>query len=117
MERVLDKMAKQLNAYDEASLMHIWHKYAVRAQEFEPSKQWEEAVIALCLIQAVRWKNQLFNYNLANESNMASPPEKPSPVMPAFTLSAPQKRAEEAMPSSHKKATILTFPPKQPTRS
>lgn len=117
MERVLDKMAKQLNAYDEASLMHIWNKYAARVQEFEPSKQWEEAVIALCLIQSVRWKNQLFNYNLANESNLAAPPEKPEPVMPPFIMGAPQKKAAEKKPASKKKATILTFPPKQPTRS
>lgn len=65
MEKVLLKLARQLNAYDEASLMSLWDKYAQQVQQFEPTKRWEEAVLVLGMIQALRWKNQLFNYHWA----------------------------------------------------
>ncbi len=65
MERMLLKMARQLNAYDEASLMSLWEKYAAQAESFEPSQRWEEAVLVFGLIQAVHLKNQLFNRHLA----------------------------------------------------
>lgn len=65
MERMLQKMAGQLNAYDEASLIALWDKYATIVERFEPTKRWEEAAIIFSLIQAVRLKNQLFNHNLA----------------------------------------------------
>ncbi len=65
MERMLLKMARQLGAYDEASLTSLWAKYAAIVERFEPSKRWEEAAIVFSLIQAVRFKNQLFNQHLA----------------------------------------------------
>ncbi len=66
MERMLQKMANQLNAYDEASLIALWDKYATIVERFEPTKRWEEAAIIFSLIQAVRLKNQLFNPHLAS---------------------------------------------------
>lgn len=106
MQRVLEKMAKQLNAYDEASLMQLWHQYALRVNDFEPTKRWEEAVIALSLIQAVRWKNQLFNYH-----HLASMPDHSGE---SFLLDfAPSKKPRQGEESSEKepeKATILRFP-------
>ena len=65
MERMLQKMAGQLNAYDEASLISLWDKYATIVERFEPTKRWEEAAIIFSLIQSVRLKNQLFNQHLA----------------------------------------------------
>lgn len=61
VERLLHKLAKQLLAFDEASLANLWEKYAEIVTRFEPTRQWEEAVIVLCMIQGVRNKNQLFN--------------------------------------------------------
>ena len=61
MEKVLAKLAKQLNNYDEASLINLWEKYAEQVKRFEPSRRWEESVLILSMIQAVRFKNQLFN--------------------------------------------------------
>lgn len=63
MERILKKAAKQINALDEASLTALWEKYAAQVAHFEPSDRWQEAVIVLSMIQGVRYKNQLFNYN------------------------------------------------------
>lgn len=112
MQRVLEKMAKKLNEYDEASLMQLWQRYAAQVHEFEPTKRWEEAVLGLCLIQAVHWKNQLFNYHLARN---ASPADKDSlPPLPDFFVQKPKLKASQAVPPKHK-ATVLQFPDMQPS--
>jgi hypothetical protein len=64
MERALQKLARQLNQYDTASLSALWENYATAVSRFEPTKRWEEAVLVFCMIQAVHWKNQLFNFGL-----------------------------------------------------
>ena len=38
MENMLLKMARQLNAMDEASLMALWNKYLQRVQDFDGSR-------------------------------------------------------------------------------
>ncbi|TVM17615.1 hypothetical protein DPQ33_08200 [Oceanidesulfovibrio indonesiensis] len=78
MEKVLIKLARQLNAYDEASLMSLWETYAARVQHFEPTKRWEEAVLVFGFLQAMRWKNQLFNYHWAQSAR----PGKNAPLPP-----------------------------------
>ena len=108
MEKILEKMARQLNAYDEASLMQLWERYATRAQTFEPSKRWEEAVLVLSFIQAMRWKNQLFNYQFASAVPSFPEGELP-PVPPLFTgKAAAQSGTKPSAPG--KKATRLRFP-------
>lgn len=110
MERMLEKMARQLNAYDEASLMQLWQQYAARANEFEPSKRWEEAVLVLSFIQAVRWKNQLFNYHFA--ATAASVPDGELPPHPVFAGNAAgeEEKGTRKRPTPGKKATRLRFP-------
>ena len=83
MERALKKLAAQLNAYDEASLMDLWEKYAHKTENFEPTREWEEGALIFSLIQAVRWKNQLFNHHWA-ESEQAS--MRSMPPQAAFDL-------------------------------
>ncbi len=68
MEELLKKLAKQLIAIDEASLTSLWNKYYRMVMRFEPTKKWEEAVLILCMIQAVKWKNQLFNTKLVEHT-------------------------------------------------
>ena len=65
LENALRKLARQLAAYDEASLMSLWESYAEKVRRFEPTKAWEESVLVFCLIQAMRMKNQLFNHHWA----------------------------------------------------
>lgn len=108
MQRVLEKMARQLNSYDEASLMQIWHHLASRVQEFEPTKRWEEAAIALCMVQAVHWKNQLFNYNLALTRN---PEALDLPPLPDFFTRQDKKPSGQAE-APERKAKVLAFPDK-----
>ena len=112
MQRVLEKMARKLDEYDEASLMQLWQHYAVKVQEFEPTKRWEEAALALCLIQAVHWKNQLFNYHLALNANPADKVDLPP--LPEFSFgkgprTGPRPAGEPAREPA-KRATVLTFP-------
>ncbi len=67
MEQLLVKLARQLDSLDEASLMALWDDYANKVNHFEPTKRWEEAALIFSLIQAKRWKNQLFNYQWATQ--------------------------------------------------
>lgn len=62
MEKLLLKMADQLDSLPEAPLMDLWNKYARQTCTFSPTREWERAALVLCLIQAKRMKNQLFNY-------------------------------------------------------
>lgn len=75
MEKLLHKLARQLDNLDEASLMQLWSKYATATSRFEPTQRWEDACLVFALIQAKRWKNQLFNYSW---SQQRMPPLKDS---------------------------------------
>lgn len=108
MEKLLLKLAKQLDALDEASLMSLWSKYATMTSRFEPTKRWEEACLVFSLIQAKRWKNQLFNYTWGQQR---LPPLKNSelmqnlPVESGFDL----ERQEQDPEKSH--CRVLAFQP------
>ncbi|MGL1864057.1 MAG: hypothetical protein OCC46_16160 [Pseudodesulfovibrio sp.] len=91
MEKALLKLARQINAFDEASLMSLWEKYAEKVRHFEPTKRWEESVIIFNLIQSSRLKNQLFNYNWA-QSRM--PDEGPMELDLAALTSPEPARAK-----------------------
>lgn len=88
MEKLLVRLAQQLGAIDEASLMSLWSKYATTASRFEPTKRWEEATLIFSLIQAKRWKNQLFNYYWSQQSRPGAQDqiEAPESLAPDFGL-------------------------------
>ncbi|WP_243359806.1 hypothetical protein [Fundidesulfovibrio terrae] len=105
MEKVLVKLARQLNNFDEASLTSMWERYAEQVKRFEPSKRWEEAVLILSMIQAVRFKNQLFNLNW---SEGRTPGETPPPkqlieAVPNHADPQPEK------PKAKTKGKVLSF--------
>ena len=107
MEKALEKLARQLAAFDEASLMALWDKYARTVGAFEPSKRWEEAVIIFGLIQSVRFKNQLFNYHwsaagVAGEADHVLPGR---PVLAEAGTPEPGK-------AETKRGKVLRFPGK-----
>ena len=76
MEKVLEKLAEQLLAYDEASLANLSEKYRLRIEQFDGTKEWEKAVIIYCMINAVSLKNTLFNENMLKKKKGK---EKPPP--------------------------------------
>lgn len=97
LENALAKLARQLVAFDEASLMDLWERYAESVRQFEPTRRWEEAALVFGLIQAVRMKNQLFNYNLAASRQ----PGADAPGLEMLDLTAPQPapRGQQREPS------------------
>ncbi len=97
MEQFLLKLARQLEALDEASLMALWADYANKVSHFEPTKRWEEAALILSLIQAKRWKNQLFNYQWASQvrPQHADAPNDFDFNLEKFTLEPPTEAVVE----------------------
>ena len=113
MEKALIKMARQLLAYDEASLSALWDKFAGIVQGFEPTKRWEESVVAFGIIQTVRWKNQLFNYHWKEGIR----PPSPGDLGPAGSLDWPQPSGRASEPGHgdrrDKGGKLLRFRPRE----
>lgn len=104
MEKLLQKMARQLDSLDEASLMALWEKYAGIVSRFEPTKRWEESALVFALIQAKRWKNQAFNYNWSQQ-------KRPEGNVAAFSFALEHEDMPE--PAERKRASVLQFRPRQ----
>ena len=112
MEQMLQKMARQLDAVDESSLMALWDKYAEIVSHFEPSKRWEESVLVLSLIQAKHWKNQLFNQRFAASVQPFERHEHTK--LSAFSLDTPPPAST---PTQKTQARVLAFKPRQKPES
>lgn len=106
MEQLLLKLARQLDAMDEASLMSLWDKYAAMASRFEPTRRWEEAVLVFALIQGKRWKNQLFNQQWAGQSR---PGHDGVPPRASFALESEIQSASAEV--AQKRGKVLSFRP------
>ena len=111
MDRMLRKLAKQLNTLDEASLMGLWNDYARRVQTFEPTQEWEEDVLIFSLLQAIAWKNQLFNYQMSASYTPDNKGMAPLFPMPGKTPNPdePQASDDSVANTEKRKATILPF--------
>ena len=114
MEKMLVKLARQLDAIDEASLMALWSKYATLTSRFEPTRRWEEAALIFSLIQAKRWKNQLFNFNWARGRNPAKTDDSGAPsdneaVGSSFSLDAGPSAAGESPVQPARPCRVLSF--------
>jgi len=108
VEQVLLKLARQLRAFDEASLMALWDKYAEAVARFEPSQRWEEAVLVLAMIQGMRFKNQLFNHYWA-EGRLPGEDNAPLPdVAPSITPTPAEHNADRPH-----RGKVLAFRPKE----
>jgi hypothetical protein len=86
LESSLDRLAQQILALDEASLSSLWEKYKTRMEHFEPSKEWEKAVIIFFIINSVRAKNHIFNEQLMRQQQQQTRPEKPPRGKPELRL-------------------------------
>lgn len=111
MEKLLLRLAQQLNSIDEASLMSLWSKYATLTGRFEPTRAWEEAALIFSLIQAKRWKNQLFNYNWARQSSPFNKGESPPPAesASAFTLEPQGEASANDSATGKRQCRVLPF--------
>ena len=75
LESALDRLAERILSLDEASLSSLLEKYKARMEHFEPTKEWERAVIIFFIINAVRAKNHIFNEQLMRQQETG--PGKP----------------------------------------
>ena len=75
LEQALDKIAEQIIALDEASLTQLRKRYLDRLFHFEPTKEWEKAVIIYFLINGVIAKNNLFNQHITAGHTWGEPTE------------------------------------------
>ncbi len=103
MEALLNKLARQLDSLDEASLSALWGKYADIVADFEPTKRWEEAALVFSLIQAKRWKNQLFNHHWRKQTEFINL----NADVPFFDLE--QQERNDDNKKSVRKAKLLSF--------
>ena len=112
MEQMLLRIARQLDALDESSLMALWEKYAAVVAQFEPSRRWEEAALVLSFIQAKRWKNQLFNYHWARQvqdsQQLQAGGQTDGPAGSAFSLETPVAPDSDAG-GEKKRCQVLRF--------
>lgn len=115
MEKMLSRLVRQLEAIDEASLMNLWTKYATITTRFEPTKQWEEAALIFSLIQAKRWKNQLFNYHWSKQSKPSQNTQKPVKIsgLPVFTLEPDQENDLNNQNKKTQNCRVLEFKPEK----
>lgn len=118
MEKVLQKLAQTLVSFDEASALALWEKYDEKVQHFEPTKRWEEAVLILSFIQALRWKNMLFNHHWAewSQASGARPPEPPvpgafadDPLLRGLTGPEPAESGPAGPADESKRCKVLRF--------
>jgi hypothetical protein len=81
LEQALDKIAEQIIALDEASLTQLRKRYLDRLFNFEPTKEWEKAVIIYFLINGVIAKNNLFNQHVTagQTGETEKGPDQPGP--------------------------------------
>ncbi|MBR4742380.1 MAG: hypothetical protein IK079_05740 [Desulfovibrio sp.] len=105
MEKMLLKLAQQLDALDEASLLNLWNKYANLTSRFEPTKRWEENALIFSLIQAKHWKNQLFNFSF---SHMSKPHGEATPNEP-FDFNFTLERKKSPPKEEPSRCRILPF--------
>ena len=117
---MLLRLARQLDALDESSLMALWEKYAAIVAHFEPSQRWEEAALVLSFIQAKRWKNQLFNYHWARQIQLAQQNQAEGQtgnpngaVAAAFSLETPETPDAGGSEKGKKRCQVLNFKPKK----
>lgn len=119
IEKALLKLARQLNAYDEASLSDLWNKYETIVSNFEPTRQWEEAAVVFGMIQSIRLKNQLFNLHWSRSNapdNLVSRPLPGSSEDDLFSARREQDKGSESGPddggSGGKRSKVLRFRPR-----
>ncbi len=55
----IERLADRVLAYEETDLTALLNHFKTRMEQFEPSPEWDRAVIAYFLINGVRVKNAL----------------------------------------------------------
>jgi hypothetical protein len=75
---------------------------------FEPTREWERAVLVLTMLQGVRWKNRLFNAGLEGLAEASGEPV----AGPASGASCPDSGSGPVF-SQENRGKVLCFRPRQ----
>ena len=59
IEEAIERLVDRILAYEETDLTSLLNHFKTRMKQFEPTPEWERAVIAYFLINGVRVKNVL----------------------------------------------------------
>lgn len=113
MEKSLQKLAKKIMSYDETALMSLWETYAKKVSRFEPSQRWEEAVVILNIIQAVRFKTLLLKQHWdASSVNKPGPTTNSAELLNGHENIVVNKDKKSSLSDNQHKKTnnILEFP-------
>lgn len=79
LDKALDQLVEKILSLDESSLTDLLPKYKKLMDNFEPTREWEKAVIIFFLINSVRVKNTLFNENVLQKQNGKPVKKKTNP--------------------------------------
>ncbi len=83
MEKALEKLAEKILGFDEASLASLREKYRLKIEHFDGTREWEKAVIILCIINAISMKNALFNEHVMKQKKeKVEKPASPGRIPP-----------------------------------
>lgn len=80
IEKMLEQLADKVLTLDENSLTELLPHYKQVMEKFEPTPEWEKAVIIFFLINSVRVKNSLFNENILKEKKKRRTPRSGQPL-------------------------------------
>lgn len=80
MRKALDRLAEQILSFDEASLTSLLDEYRAKMDAFEPTREWERAVIIFFIINSVRVKNLMFNENILKKGQAGGTPPAKGPA-------------------------------------
>jgi hypothetical protein len=73
IEEAIERLADRVLAYNEKDLAKLLNHFKNRMEEFEPTPEWERAVIAYFMINGVRVKNALKHGKLCNPERGSRP--------------------------------------------
>ena len=79
-EQILDRLAEKILCLDEADLTALLPQYKRTMENFQPTREWEKAVVIYFLINAVRVKNTIFNDNVEKGKTGKSKKVKVNPL-------------------------------------
>jgi hypothetical protein len=73
MEKTLSQIVDRILQLDETELTRLLPEYKRIMDDFQPTKEWEKAVITYFVINAVRVKNTLFNDHIEKQNAKGKP--------------------------------------------
>ena len=78
ISEAIERLADRVLAYEETDLTALLNHFKTRMEQFEPTPEWERAVIAYFLINGVRVKNALKHGKTQRRERNSGMPSRPA---------------------------------------